>query len=334
MKRVLVWLCLCLTFVLALHAEAQESGDADPAWLERPSGESLADKYPLTALVQGVNGRVQLICTVALDTRSNCSIVSETPTGWGFGAAALEISQTFRFRPARRNGAAVVGGRVSVALPFRLRDSESFLPRWDDAPSYEDVQAARPAAAREANVVGTGVLSCEVMQDRRLNCGVLVESPVGYGFGRAALSLASKFQVAEEWRGDKNQALVLPIAFGAEADETPICIFCYYRFAGRIYEYDVPASATLEYMPARARASHVTGTAIVVCGLVPDSRIACAVESETPAGYGFGDAALTLLRTQMNQTLGAHRVMQSPVNAREFTAATRTTVQFGEAPEP
>ena len=72
----------------------------NPDWLRRPSGEDLARLYPPRAMREEVEGRVGLACSVsAQGTLSECSVVSEEPAGYEFGAAALAMSKLFLMRP-------------------------------------------------------------------------------------------------------------------------------------------------------------------------------------------------------------------------------------------
>lgn len=48
------------------------------------------------------------------------------------------------------------------------------------------------------------------------------------------------------------------------------------------------------HFPSRAIAEKVDGRVVLACIVQPDGAIKCTVESETPQGYGFGDAAQAL----------------------------------------
>jgi protein TonB len=88
----------------------------NPHWLRRPR--DLQRYYPRRALELGVEGYVMLDCTVAVTGNLGCSVVSETPTNWGFGDAALRIAADHRMAPAMRDGVAVEG-RYRMRVPFR-----------------------------------------------------------------------------------------------------------------------------------------------------------------------------------------------------------------------
>jgi periplasmic protein TonB len=89
----------------------------NPRWLERPS--NLARYYPRRAVERGVEGFVLLDCIVATTGLLNCDVISETPSGWNFGDAALRIAADHRMAPAMRDGVAVQG-RYRMRVPFEL----------------------------------------------------------------------------------------------------------------------------------------------------------------------------------------------------------------------
>lgn len=92
-----------------------------PDWVQRPTGEALMRAYPDRALNAGITGSAQLNCVVRVDgTLTGCSVASETPSGQGFGRAALRLSRDFRMSPRTVDGQAVEGARVNVTLRFTL----------------------------------------------------------------------------------------------------------------------------------------------------------------------------------------------------------------------
>ncbi|MFZ2029344.1 MAG: energy transducer TonB [Vitreimonas sp.] len=89
-------------------------------WLQRPSTQDFNRFYPSRASDRGQEGRVILNCTVAASGRITCGVSSEDPEGWGFGEAALRISQSFRAAAQTSDGRATSGGQVRVPITFRL----------------------------------------------------------------------------------------------------------------------------------------------------------------------------------------------------------------------
>lgn len=90
----------------------------NPRWLQRPR--DLGIYYPRRAEERGVTGLVVLDCLVSSAGRLDCDVVSETPTNWGFGEAALAISRDHRMAPATRDGVAVQG-RYRMRVPFQVQ---------------------------------------------------------------------------------------------------------------------------------------------------------------------------------------------------------------------
>ena len=74
--------------------------------------------YPRDALRQEVAGQVLLECTVGRRGRLACDVIRETPADFGFGAAALRASRSFRIAPQTRDGQSTAGGRARFCFVF------------------------------------------------------------------------------------------------------------------------------------------------------------------------------------------------------------------------
>lgn len=90
----------------------------NPQWVRQPR--DLARYYPERALRREIEGRVVLECGVSVRGALNCVVVSETPANWGFGEAALRISNDYRMVPAMRGGVAVEA-RHRMVVPFEIK---------------------------------------------------------------------------------------------------------------------------------------------------------------------------------------------------------------------
>jgi hypothetical protein len=303
-----------LLLVSALCSSALADEVENPRWLQRPNGEDFGQFYPRAALSQGVIGHALLDCSVRLDRTVACEVIEEAPTGWGFGAAAISISNSFRLEPAQRNGRPVEGGNVRVPLRFRFpRESpfkvealppdrralfEAFqipdLPMWEAAPNYEAVQAALPASVVEQQVRGRSVLSCRINGDRTLACEALMEVPAGQGFEQAALDLSHMFRIAESdiafVERYRDRPFLLPVNFGAEPEQTPLNTV----FAG-VGPIVLPTvQVPYDYYPARAASVGIIGDVVISCSLV-DARLACRTVEESPEGWDLADAMMAVL---------------------------------------
>lgn len=93
----------------------------NPDWVRRPSGADLARFYPSRAASDGTEGSSTIECTVQANGRlTDCSVVSESPAGAGFGRAHVQLASRFQMRPQTRDGAPVGGARVRIPIAWRL----------------------------------------------------------------------------------------------------------------------------------------------------------------------------------------------------------------------
>jgi protein TonB len=89
-------------------------------WLQRPGARDFDRFYPDRAREREQEGRVTLDCLVSGDGRISCTVISEEPSGWGFGDAAVRISRSFRMAAQTSDGRPTTGGRIRVPITFRL----------------------------------------------------------------------------------------------------------------------------------------------------------------------------------------------------------------------
>jgi TonB family protein len=117
-----------------LHGDSQDANvfgmdDSHPFIIAGPSGNDLREYYPPDARHRGINGLVQI--TVTLDGAGRATdtlILSETPDGMGFGAAASELAHKFRYSNPTGHSAS-----VTYKVKFELDDSRSDLKSPDPA---------------------------------------------------------------------------------------------------------------------------------------------------------------------------------------------------------
>ncbi|MCX7356860.1 MAG: hypothetical protein NT015_01720 [Alphaproteobacteria bacterium] len=88
-------------------------------WAARPSARRISELYPRSALNDGVGGRVVLDCRVLGDLSVSCSIASETPSGAGFGRAAMSASGSYRARATLSDGSSAIGSTTRIAVNFQ-----------------------------------------------------------------------------------------------------------------------------------------------------------------------------------------------------------------------
>jgi protein TonB len=72
----------------------------NPSWISKPTAEQVGRYYPSRALATNMAGLAVLQCHVAANgSVGNCSVVSETPADFGFGAAGLKLARFFKMSP-------------------------------------------------------------------------------------------------------------------------------------------------------------------------------------------------------------------------------------------
>lgn len=105
----------------AIQADPPEHGKApvvivNPSWLEAPMPSNY--DYPPFAAMIGVAARVNVECmSNAQGLVKDCHVTRETPSGLGFGEAALAIVPRGRLSPRTVDGVAT-GSSIAVSLPF------------------------------------------------------------------------------------------------------------------------------------------------------------------------------------------------------------------------
>jgi protein TonB len=89
-------------------------------WEKMPNGRALRAVYPKAARKSRIDGRVTMLCGVLATGRlTKCSTVEETPSGWGFGDAALGLASAFRMKPVTPSGQSVAGGTITIPMVFK-----------------------------------------------------------------------------------------------------------------------------------------------------------------------------------------------------------------------
>jgi protein TonB len=90
-------------------------------WDKMPNGRTFRAFYPKAARKGRIDGRVTVLCSVtAKGALTKCSTVEETPSGWGFGDAALGLASEFRMKPVTPSGQSVAGGSITIPMVFKV----------------------------------------------------------------------------------------------------------------------------------------------------------------------------------------------------------------------
>ncbi|CAN7349269.1 TonB family protein [Caulobacter sp. LjRoot300] len=278
-------------------------GDSNPDWLRKPSAQDLAAAFPTKALRDGAAGKATIKCNVTIEGfLERCAVLFESPADFGFGAAALQLSPQFRMSPKIRGGKPVPGGDVTIPInweapiargPAATFGSRRLMvdPPWVRAPSLEQVRAAWPAAAKDT-ASGQAALRCGLSPTGALkDCEVISEIPSGKGFGRAAKSLASAFQIyvrPEDAKAVRNLNIDVPFRFRDPA--TPDTR----QLTRPRWTTTLTAEGMSAIYPAAAvKAGVFSGLGVVDCAVDAGGRLVdCSARREEPARLDFGAAAL------------------------------------------
>jgi hypothetical protein len=171
--------------------------------LEAPA-KSVLGFYPAAAKVPG--GQAVIRCTrnehLAL---KGCVLVSETPAGQGFGAAALAMAAQspdnpkldFADEPARAPEELTI---TFVQSPPSISPDVTRMAHTVTRasiitqPTRAQIQAAYPERALSNQIEGGAAIDCEVTAQGKLaGCQLAAETPAGFGFGQATLDLSGDF---------------------------------------------------------------------------------------------------------------------------------------------
>jgi hypothetical protein len=180
-------------------------------WADTTSA-SPRDFYPTAALAAGVDGSAVLKCgRNEHDGMIDCQVVSERPSGRGFGAAPLALAARSKEAPGATISPSQLRPR-KVTFEFHadapcITPNVIGLPWLPIAPVFEhypDIfQFARARADARVDTAqdGRAILSCKVAISGHLtDCSMLDEKPKDGGFGKAALLLAQYMVVGATTR--------------------------------------------------------------------------------------------------------------------------------------
>jgi TonB family protein len=92
---------------------------SDVSWIREPTSRDFARYYPREALDEGQSGRVVLDCEIGGNGRLSCGVAQESPGGYGFGDAGLNIARQLRVRSTLPDGTPAAGRRLRLPLSFR-----------------------------------------------------------------------------------------------------------------------------------------------------------------------------------------------------------------------
>jgi TonB family protein len=129
-----------------------------PDWSHRPDADALARYFPAFANFLGLGGLARMVCLVNTEGElRDCKIVSEKPTGLGFGEAAIKMAPEFKMRPETLDGAPVSGASVTIPINFAASVSPAAPPSL--SPSTEGLDAPSPRALALGRRLATATIT-------------------------------------------------------------------------------------------------------------------------------------------------------------------------------
>lgn len=163
-------------------------------------------------------------------------------------------------------------------------------PTWVEAPTYADAAAVYPAKAKAEHVAGSAVMSCTVTLNGRLSdCAAIAATPPGMGFDDAAHRLTPKLRTELGDGVRSGSEIRFTIGFTPEmADAKP-------ALENDITWTALPAISDFQasFPKSENGVNHVR--VVMDCSVGAGGALSgCAVESEEPAGQGYGAGALAL----------------------------------------
>lgn len=268
--------------------------------------------WPAAAYNSRADGHVRLNCLIDVHgLAEQCAVASESPTGKGFGAAALELRQTFKLKPAMGPDGPI-NSVMSIAINFKAPDlqmdmsTQTFTgnplamhavtmvnhPVWRQAPTFDDLAKAYPAKA--GNVEGYIVAHCHVERAGNLTkCDIVHEEPERLGFAHAAMPLADKFRIAPEIANAPHHSplwvdvpirMPPPSAMADRAINSPAWLI-------GVDPHEAPGV----FPPEAVAKGLTTGRGVVQCVVAPDGSMStCTPAGADPDGLGFSEAAVKL----------------------------------------
>jgi TonB family protein len=226
---------------------------------------------------------------------------------------------------------AVAALATGLALGGLAHGADLNDPIWAQAPDRSDWANAYPAQAAQAGISGDVKLRCTATAEGALSgCAVVSESPSSQGFGAAALSLTAGMQLKPTSVSGESVAgrnIIVPVRF------EPALLHPGAVVGNPDWLRRPTNDEMVQFWPAGAQEGG--GKTLVQCVVTNRGLLEkCGLERETPAGHGYGGAALamTQLFLMRPMTLDGLPVgggqVSIPINFASGVAPTPTSATF------
>jgi hypothetical protein len=264
-----------------------------------------------------------------------CKVASEDPDGKNLGRAALGLRTTFKLKPAAGADGQPMNAMMTINIRYKAiahefdsqelarqlstpgakgfgqlniptndsptpatDDARIDYPVWAKAATFEDLAAAYPA--KGGGVEGYAAAHCRIERDGGRagllrDCAITKEAPGDLGFGRAALGLAAKFQVAPAMLA--NLPRTAPIFVDLPIRLPPPGAADARAITAPLWVTGLDPKSVQKLFPPEAAAQGLkTGRGVARCTVGADGALsACAPEPGDPNGLGFSEAAVRLV---------------------------------------
>jgi TonB family protein len=281
--------------------------DTPPDWMRKPTFDQVLAVFPAKATAAGLGGRATIKCWVQTNgLLRDCKVAQESPTGYGFGEAALTLTPSFLMKPAIKQGKSV---ESDVTIPINFSNNSGLAsrsfgssirvlkdPLWIAAPAAEDVNSAITAKVRKDDLAGQVAMQCDVVRKtgKLGSCTVMNSSVYSAGFEAAAKALVSKFQISAGELSDVKTEVRVNLSFdfpnmtGEGWEKRRLTHPQWIRAA------KVDPSTPL-FPEEAAKAGLKAGSALVECTVAAGGALTnCATVTESTPNMGFGEIALAV----------------------------------------
>jgi TonB family protein len=260
---------------------------------------------PKAAVGKTSEGRAAITCIATVQgLLRECKVVSETPPGLDFGAAALALAPTFLMKPATKNGRPVES-EVTVPIHFYVDSAMdigvptvsvlSEVP-WVQAPAVADILGEIDKKVGDRFADGKVVFQCSLNKTtgRLSDCSEVNTAPGMKQFVGVARTLTRKFQADPKALADIKTKAVVNLAFSFPDMSSPVWGQRYLGRAQWVRTFEAAPDQVL-FPPAAVKAGLKTGSATVDCVIAANGALSqCAVVSESASGVGFGELAIKI----------------------------------------
>jgi TonB family protein len=194
---------------------------ADEVSATPPQTEDITAYYPKAARLAGIEGTAALNCRMTEQyTLDACTVIRESPPGWGFGDAAIALAK--QSKPKSYIVSPNSSGPVMFVfdlhplgiLPNILNSDKTYIS--PDYTARPDMNKLAKIVERHGSPGGRVVLDCIVRVDNKLNdCAVIDEPQLGSAIGKVAIEFAETFSMrslTNDGTSFENAHVIIPFA--------------------------------------------------------------------------------------------------------------------------